>query len=81
MVDACRNAIIDENLEESTLNTDACKVSGELPQDDFLLDVMTPLEVGGRSHPNINYPTDITGQGFTGCIKNIRVNGQVKPEL
>ena len=77
MVDACRNAIIDENLEESNLNTEACKVSGELPRDDFLLDVITPLEVGGRSHPNIGYPADINDQNFTGCVKNIRVNGQV----
>ena len=81
MVDACRNAVIDENLKESVLNTDTCKVSDVLPRDDFLLDVMTPLEVGGRSKPDINYPPGIAGQGFNGCIKNIRVNGQVSGNI
>ncbi len=78
MVDSCRNAVINENLTDSSLDTSACKVTGELPGDNFLLDVIAPLEVGGRSNPNIGYPPGINDQGFDGCIKNLRVNGEVR---
>ncbi len=77
VVDSCRNAIVDENLQHSTLDTTMCKTAGHLPGDDFVLDVLTPLEIGGRFASNINYPPDINGAGFDGCIKNVRVNGQV----
>ena len=37
----------------------------------------TPLQLGGRSNPNIDFPMAVTDVHFDGCIKNLIHDGQV----
>ena len=55
----------------------ACEAESATPAENEYLNVHTPLELGGRSHPNSKYPERAMMQGFRGCIKNLIHNGEV----
>lgn len=70
------------------LIVDRCEAGGEcrlvapLPPQEPLLSVAAPLQVGGLAHtpPDAlqhGWPTQVNGHYFHGCIKNLRVNGEV----
>ena len=76
IVDYCKVAEIIENINSTYEDRSACEVDMQTASDYFLLNVNTPLQLGGR-RTNPNYPPDITLEGFNGCIKNLRHNGKV----
>lgn len=79
-MDHCRSSAQDVYQNISTHSSDraSCEVIGTPPGVLGVLNVTTPVELGGRSHPNVNYPANIITTGFKGCIKNFRHSGKVR---
>ena len=76
VVDHCADPDIEENIANSTEDRSKCEAKGEMGGEHFLLNVNTPLQLGGRANPSVNYPSSLGGS-YTGCIKNLRHNGLV----
>ncbi|KAK8405263.1 hypothetical protein O3P69_001675 [Scylla paramamosain] len=60
-----------------------CRVAAPLPPQEPVLSVAAPLQVGGLAHaaPDAlqhGWPTQVNGHYFHGCIKNLRVNGELR---
>ncbi|XP_066966022.1 putative neural-cadherin 2 [Macrobrachium rosenbergii] len=60
-----------------------CQVRVPLPSGSEVLDVGAPLHVGGLTHPPPHYqdyswPHPITSISFAGCLRNLRVNGELR---
>lgn len=81
VVDHCESAQITESIDATSANRDSCEDVEMSPDPDFrLLNLVTPLEVGGLSAssdgsglPNNN--------NFEGCLKDLRVNDMVRVAL
>ena len=76
VVDHCSVAAVAENIDNSTEDRTACARTGMVMGDNLFFNVRTPLEIGGRSMPGVNYPDNLPS-GFNGCIKNLMHNGLV----
>ncbi|KAG0710771.1 putative neural-cadherin 2 [Chionoecetes opilio] len=58
-----------------------CRARGRLPAGGQFLDVSGPLQVGGLAHPppphaEHGWPRPLVYQPFSGCVRNLRVNGE-----
>ena len=77
VVDHCSVAEVTEDILTSVEDNKACQASGTLTAYHFVLQVSTPLELGGRSKPDVNYPAGLSTNGFDGGMRNLRHNGVV----
>ena len=79
VVDDCKSATIEEEEYDQTFDEDraACQIERTTPGENKFINVNTPLQLGGRSNPNIDFPMDVTDVHFDGCIKNLIHDGQV----
>ncbi|CAD5119447.1 unnamed protein product [Dimorphilus gyrociliatus] len=76
MVDNCKDASVDENIDNSTENDSGCKSFKDVITSRSYLDNNNPLQLGGRK--SVNFPAGIVKNGFNGCMKNLRHNGVVR---
>lgn len=76
IVDHCKDAIVEENIENSTESDNGCKISTDLKLSRNYLDNINPFQLGGRK--STSYPSGITKNGFNGCMKNVRHNGVLR---
>ena len=80
VIDRCQSAV---TVRESAVTTwgeedrRPCEAVGETPGDAHDVDVVLPLQLGGRVTPDSEYPRHVMPHGFRGCIKNFVHNGQV----
>ena len=77
VVDSCQSSDVSEAVLSTSDDRKACESSATAPGEKFLLNVNSPLQLGGRSNPSANYPTGLTASGFQGCMKDLEVNGMV----
>jgi hypothetical protein len=75
VIDNCDNSIVNENINDSNADRSMCEVNVMIPGENLRLQLDTPLELGGRSHPNVNFPDLEMQQGFDGCVRNVWQNG------
>ena len=75
VVDHCSVSSVVESINSSVEDRKACEASGTLQGESFLLNVYTPLQLGGRA--NKAYPPGLVNRDFDGCIGNLRHNGMV----
>jgi len=84
VLDLCRFAYIHEPEDGTTamFNSSACEVKGVIPPFNEYLDVNSPLQIGGVSHPSLD-PAQFRwdhvphGKGFSGCIRNFVHNSKI----
>ena len=76
VVDHCQAATINESINSTEEDRQACESVSTSTSTDHFLTLNTPLELGGRSK-SINYPSGLAANSFKGCMKNLWVNGQV----
>ena len=76
VVDHCSVGAVNENINSSAEDRQACSDTKTSTGERFLLNLNTPLELGGRSKPAVNYPSNLQ-PGINGCIKNLMYNGMV----
>ena len=88
VLDLCRYATIyePEDGTASVFNTSACEVKGVIPPFNEYLDVSSPLQIGGVSHPSLDpnaFKWDHLphGKGFSGCIRNFVHNSKVSSQI
>ncbi|XP_069196001.1 putative neural-cadherin 2 isoform X2 [Procambarus clarkii] len=61
-----------------------CRLAAPLPTQDQVLGIAAPLQVGGLAralphlHQHHGWPTQLSQQPFRGCIRNLRVNGELR---
>ena len=79
VVDDCKAATIEENEYDQTFDEDRapCEVERTTPGENKFINVNTPLQLGGRSNTNIEFPDSVSDIGFDGCIKNLIHDGEV----
>ena len=77
IVDHCEASDVTEDINMSYEDRSACEAAEEVPGEQFILNVVTPLQLGGRAK-QVNYPAGLTPSGFNGCIRNLRHNTQVR---
>ena len=61
-----------------------CKASADLPGNSRHFSVTTPLQIGGVSHVaplGSSWRTSLVLKSLSGCIANLRLNGEVIWEL
>ena len=78
IIDHCDNSIVDEEINSTSSDRSMCEVTGRSPGEKYRLGVVTPLELGGRSNPDVNYPNNLQTKGLDGCVKNMQQNGWVR---
>ncbi|XP_006818278.2 neural-cadherin-like [Saccoglossus kowalevskii] len=74
MIDRCNTATVAETENSSTIDTSSCKIEGTTPGTNKLLNINTPLQLGGIIlEPDYVYPADYlhTTNDFDGCLKNV----------
>uniref|UniRef100_A0A0P4VXB9 EGF-like domain-containing protein n=2 Tax=Scylla olivacea TaxID=85551 RepID=A0A0P4VXB9_SCYOL len=59
-----------------------CRAEGRVPSGGRFLDAPGPLQVGGLAHPppphaEYGWPRPLADHPFTGCLRNLRVNGEL----
>ena len=81
MIDGCDSATVIDREELSAEDRRACEAVGETPGDAEYVNVILPLQLGGRMRPNADYPPHVIRDGFRGCIRNFVHNGQVSAQL
>lgn len=82
LLDLCNSTSELESETVSSFNDSVCEVKGVIPPVNKYLDVNSPLQLGGMSHPSLDpsqfgwghYPH---GEGFNGSIRNVMHNGKV----
>ena len=75
VVDHCIGAPVTEDIDSSSSVRSGCEATGSSSGEKYLLNVLTPLELGGRS---VEYSSSLpNNNNFEGCIKNMRVNDKV----
>ena len=79
IVDHCEASEILEDINMSIEDRSACEVTKTIEGEQFILNVFTPLQLGGRAK-QVNYPAQLSTPGFNGCIRNLRHNGEVGSE-
>ncbi|XP_042237522.1 putative neural-cadherin 2 isoform X2 [Homarus americanus] len=72
-----------EVIVDRCQHTGECRLAAPLPPQDHALTVAAPMQVGGLAHalPHHNHhgwPTQLTQKPFHGCIRNLRVNGELR---
>lgn len=72
VVDHCEDSIVTESVNTTSTISNMCQASDTFTGDQFLLNVYTPLELGGRAKPQVDYPQGLPTVGFNGCVKNLR---------
>ena len=77
IVDHCDNAIVEEEINSTETDRSMCEVRKQSSGERYMLGVNTPLELGGRSNPDVNYPDNLEKRGLDGCVKNVQQNGVV----
>ncbi|ELU14775.1 hypothetical protein CAPTEDRAFT_226653 [Capitella teleta] len=77
VADHCSVAEVTETIDNSIEDRAACEDEGSFTGEQFLFNMHTPLELGGRSVGGVNYPSGIPSAGFDGCVKNLMYNGNV----
>lgn len=84
VLDLCRYATIyePEDGTAAIFNTSSCEVKGVIPPFNEYLDVNSPLQIGGMSHPSLDpalfrWDHIPHGRGFNGCIRNVVHNSKV----
>lgn len=60
-----------------------CRLATSLPPGVGGLRVAAPLQVGGLAHApphhlDHGWPAPLTHTSFSGCIRNLRINGEVR---
>ncbi|XP_047487091.1 putative neural-cadherin 2 [Penaeus chinensis] len=60
-----------------------CRLTAPLPATSLTLGVAAPLQVGGLANPppdhhDHGWPAPLTARAFLGCIRNLRVNGELR---
>ena len=83
VVDDCKAATIEENEYDQTFDEDRapCEVERTTPGENKFVNVNTPLQLGGRSNTNIEFPDSVTDTGFDGCVKNLIHDGEVGVQI
>ncbi|XP_047482584.1 neural-cadherin-like [Penaeus chinensis] len=72
-----------EVVVDKCASREKCRLAAPLPSPPLPLDVAAPLQVGGLAHPppdahHHGWPTPLTTQAFQGCLRNLRVNGELR---
>lgn len=80
IVDHCAASQITEDINMSVEDRRACEVTMVTPGELFILNVVTPMQLGGRQ-TQVNYPAGLSSSGFDGCVRNVRHNGEVCSKL
>jgi len=78
MIDSCHSATVVETDEAWSEDRRPCEAVGETPGDAEHVNVILPLQLGGRMKPDAEYPRHAIRDGFRGCIKNLIHNGEVR---
>jgi len=81
VIDRCHSATVTESDDTSVEDRRACEAVGETPGNDEQVNIILPLQLGGRMRPGAQYPPHVIRDGFRGCIRNFIHNGQVKTKL
>ncbi len=77
-MDHCEGSEVNETIDYSTEErAQICEDIQTANGENYLLNVLTPLELGGRANPNVNFPPGLTATNYDGCIRNLYWNGQV----
>lgn len=79
VIDSCRSVIGGKDDYEEVYSDPICEQSASLPGTMKLLNVNTPLQLGGRAtdHRTPAYPPGVYKYGFKGCIKELQHNGKL----
>ncbi|KAM8966841.1 neural-cadherin-like [Pelodytes ibericus] len=64
-------------LQGTLRDRSSCEVSGETAGSKRFLDVYQPLQLGGVRNPLLHLHPALLFKGFTGCIRNLRVDSKV----
>ena len=80
VIDHCDSAAVNENIDISSSDRSSCEALGTAPGDDYILNVNTPVQLGGRED-GYNYPSGLTRQSYKGCLKNLWHNGMVSWQI
>ena len=81
MIDRCDSSTLLHTDDTVTEDRRACEAVGETPGDAEDVNVILPLQLGGRMRSDADYPRHVIRDGFRGCIKNFVHNGQVGTDL
>ena len=83
VVDLCSGGSLDGlGVLEKPEKFTSCKISARLPPEAQHFTSSQPLQVGGIAHPppsrhTHGWPIDVVSNSLDGCIRNIRINGEV----
>ena len=78
VIDHCLSAVVTETIDMTTADRSSCEDLQISPDPDFrLLNLLTPLEVGGASPDSVTSGLP-NNNNFEGCLKNLRVNDMVR---
>ncbi|MPC15765.1 hypothetical protein E2C01_008568 [Portunus trituberculatus] len=82
-----KSSVHDANFTTSTFSpspndANICRGSAKLPRGARLLNVGQPLQIGGLAHPVpahalYGWPEPLLALPLHGCVRNLRINGQV----
>lgn len=78
IVDHCDNSIVTETVNTTEEDRTMCESRYTFTGDHYLLNVYTPLELGGRAKPAVSYPPGLPTVGFDGCLKNLMYVDKVR---
>jgi len=81
VIDRCDSATTRETDDAWTEDRRPCEAVSDTPGDAEHVNVILPLQLGGRMRPEAEYPRHVIRDGFRGCVKNLVHNGQVRTEL
>nr|QDE55751.1 cadherin 1 [Nematostella vectensis] len=74
IIDRCSTALLEHKPDGTVVeNRKSCHVYGRMLGRSVFLDGFGPLQIGGVSNPNMDFP-DIPYTGFKGCVRNIKDN-------
>lgn len=82
LLDFCNSTSELESETVSYFNTSVCEVKDVIPPVNKYLDVSSPLQLGGMSHPSLDplqfgWDYHPNGESFKGSIRNLMHNGKV----
>lgn len=80
VIDRCDSATMLDPDETIAEDRRPCEAVGETPGDAEDVNVILPLQLGGRMRSDADYPLHVIRDGFRGCVKNFIHNGQVRTE-
>ncbi|CAH1779064.1 unnamed protein product [Owenia fusiformis] len=77
VVDSCAQSVLNSSAPWLEDRTPCQSPEVEFTGLGMYLTLYSPLELGGRSKPQVTYPQGLTTTGFNGCIKNVYNNGEL----